>query len=62
MGVVAESRFWSERGDYHDMAITYERNIEVVHPPYVTGAHEGCIMTNWCSWCATAVTYYEHRP
>ena len=32
----AASRFWADTERYHDLAETYERNIVISHPYYVT--------------------------
>lgn len=55
------SKFWSELERYHELAESYERNIIVTHPNYVTSNR----LSPWfklSTWNATAVKYYEHRP
>lgn len=51
-----EATFWRETNRYHDLARHFEQNIEIAHPNYVTDNGY------YCGWCATNVTYYEHRP
>lgn len=58
----AEAVFWRETQRYHDLAERVEENVEVTHPPYVTGRSVGCEFCYACFWHATAVTYYERRP
>jgi hypothetical protein len=53
-------RFWSETERYHDLAREFEENVELVHPPYLTG-RSGCGFCHHCPWAATSVTYYEYR-
>jgi len=55
-----EATFWSDTERYHELAREFEDNVEVVHPDYVTSS--GCGHCYRCSWAATCVTYYEHRP
>lgn len=45
---------------YHDLAREFEENVELVHPPYLTG-RSGCGFCHHCAWAATSVTYYEYR-
>lgn len=58
----ADAAFWcsDEMSDYHDIAKTFEQNIELIHPEYVTGS-TGCDFCYRCPWKATTVDYYEYR-
>lgn len=49
------SQFWTESAEYHDLAKKYLQNVEITNPKIVS-----CRYGN-CSWCATAVKYYEYR-
>jgi hypothetical protein len=56
----AAREFWTETERYHDLAIEYEKNIEV-HG--ARGFYE-CDLNGlvWhCPYCATNVKYYEYR-
>lgn len=55
----AAALFWRDCNRYHALAKEFERNIEIVHPDYLTGrsGYYGC----GCSWCATEVEYYTYR-
>lgn len=61
MGREHASRFWQNREDYHDMARNFERNIEIVHPPYVTSNGIGSRFITHDAWNNTKVIYYEYR-
>lgn len=57
------AEFWRETEEYHDLARTFEQNVERVHPGSVT-SNGMCVcldFTSYCSWAATAVDYYEYR-
>lgn len=54
------SEFWAETERYHDLAETYERNIEVTHPDYIT-TDRLCPFASWCKWHRTAIVYREYR-
>lgn len=58
-----EIRFWRENTRYHDLVEHFDRNIERVHPPYVTSERMcGCLeYCSWCGWAASTVDYYEYR-
>lgn len=52
------AEFWRETERYHDLAQSFEENIAITHPPYVTGM---CWCSYRCQWPASTVNYYEYR-
>lgn len=63
MGISHTSEFWQSTERHHDLAETYDRNIERTHPGAVTSKGM-CVCldyTHWCSWAATKVTYYRYN-
>lgn len=46
---------------YKELALEYERNIELVHPTVVTSCGEGWCPMYHCDWHATRVKYYEFQ-
>jgi hypothetical protein len=59
----AASEFWQETERYHELAETFETNIERTHPDIVTSDNQLCFpaFVSWCDWCASSVDYYEYR-
>ena len=58
-----ESEFWRDCEKYHNLAESFERNIELLHPNIVTSKRmcpclEYC---NYCGWASSSVNYYEYR-
>lgn len=60
MGTDHCRRFWQGDDEYHDLAVEFERNIEMTHPDYVS-TDRLCPFTHWCKWHRTAVKYREYR-
>jgi hypothetical protein len=60
MGQKHAREFWSERDEYHDLAVAFDRNIETTYPDYVT-TDRLCPWSTWSKWCRTAVKYREYR-
>jgi hypothetical protein len=56
-----EGDFWTSDNEYEDLAREYEQNIEITHPNYVTSNGIGHRFVHHDVWCASKVTYYEHR-
>ena len=58
------AKFWRERDEYHDLAETFERNIEVIHPEEVT-SRSMCPCLDWARSCPHPLEgkaeYYEYR-
>lgn len=55
----ASTEFWLENEEYHDLARTFEENVEIRTP---SGFFE-CDLNGFsghCPFCATSVTYYEY--
>lgn len=63
MGIEANSVFWSEMEEYHNLVKEYDRNIEMYHPGSVNSKRMcPCLkFSHWCSWAATSVKYYRHN-
>jgi len=59
MGREHERRFWKQREDYHDLAQSFEDNIEVTHPPRAKGDCRW--LCGRCFYAASEVTYREYR-
>lgn len=62
MGTTHQSRFWQYREDYHDLAQTYNSQIELQYPSEVTSNRLcSCLdYVSYCGWARTKVVYYEH--
>jgi hypothetical protein len=61
----AAHKFWTSETEYHDIAQTYEQNIETTCPERVT-SHGLCDCLELdlfgdCTWASTKVQYYEYR-
>jgi len=58
-----KDNFWTVDHKYEDRVREYYQNIEIVSPSVATGGKNKCWWcVNGCSFCATNVTYIEHRP
>lgn len=60
----AEHKFWAYRtgsSKYEELAKMVERNIERTHPREGYPCDALPIEYGHCSYCATAVDYYEYR-
>lgn len=54
--------FWTSESEYHELARQFERDIEIVHPKWVTTDRLLPYCLNGDNWISSSVTYYEHRP
>lgn len=48
--------------NYTELAIEYERNVEIVHPSTVTSCGRQWCPSHHCMWHTTRVIYYKHCP
>jgi len=58
-----EHDFWTNGNKYEELAKIFERNIENIHPAFVTSKRM-CSCLKYCStceWAVTNVNYKEYR-